>query len=546
MSIDLEDFMAKGYLPKELPPLFSSAMLAEFVAKAHPISLLGRDGRNNGPLLAVPASHNLVRPGRLRRRLHLLNPFSFYRLASCVSDHWTALEAQISRSRLSVSKPVPDPKRSRCLIPRISGMDLIQEKVRIRAAARFVLQTDIARFYPSIYTHSIPWAIEGKENAKAKRKGGLGNDLDLLIRDGQDGQTMGIPIGPDTSLVIAEAIAASVDERFMNDNLIGLRFMDDYEIACETRYEAEQSLERIERALSDFELAINPRKTRIEELPCELDSRWRRDLSDFKFGRGERASRRDVIRFFDTAFRLHREMPNEPIIAYAISRLRSVTFSESIWELCRPLICQCLLVDPASMRAVYRVLQKHKAYEHGVDVQRVLNSIIKIHSGLDHGSEVAWAVWTCIQLSISIHEDAVRAMAETRDPVVRTLALFARERGVIVGKTAMFDQWESTLSQDSLYDENWLYAYEANLRGWLKFKEDYVSRDANFSCLKSESVSFIATEKADIESEESDDNFDPYGGDGDDDDDDESEEDEQNDIDLEDDDSDDTHSLSGP
>ena len=32
-----------------------------------------------------------------------------------------------------------------------------------------VLNIDLSNFYHSLYTHSIPWVIMGKENAKAKK-----------------------------------------------------------------------------------------------------------------------------------------------------------------------------------------------------------------------------------------------------------------------------------------------------------------------------------------------------------------------------------------
>lgn len=42
----------------------------------------------------------------------------------------------------------------------------------------------------------------------------LGNALDRDLRCCNSGQTMGIPIGPDTSLVIAEIITCLMDEQF--------------------------------------------------------------------------------------------------------------------------------------------------------------------------------------------------------------------------------------------------------------------------------------------------------------------------------------------
>ncbi|QDJ13847.1 hypothetical protein CEP45_08420 [Mergibacter septicus] len=50
----------------------------------------------------------------------------------------------------------------------VSGwwIDVEQESINKALDFRYLFTTDIANFYPSIYTHSIPWAIYTKEKAK--------------------------------------------------------------------------------------------------------------------------------------------------------------------------------------------------------------------------------------------------------------------------------------------------------------------------------------------------------------------------------------------
>jgi Nitrite/Sulfite reductase ferredoxin-like half domain len=83
-------------------------------------------------------------------------------------------------------------------------------------------QTDIANFYPSIYTHSIPWALLGKQKCKAEIntplfKGHYANKLDIFTRNMQDRQTIGIPIGPETSRILAEIISVAIDIKLQAD-----------------------------------------------------------------------------------------------------------------------------------------------------------------------------------------------------------------------------------------------------------------------------------------------------------------------------------------
>jgi hypothetical protein len=60
-----------------------------------------------------------------------------------------------------------------------------------------------------MYTHSLAWALDSKENVKTNlrsRISSVGDDLDLAARNGQEKQTKGIPVGPDSSQVLAEII----------------------------------------------------------------------------------------------------------------------------------------------------------------------------------------------------------------------------------------------------------------------------------------------------------------------------------------------------
>jgi hypothetical protein len=77
------------------------------------------------------------------------------------------------------------------------------------------LAADISEFYHSIYTHSISWALHTKLFAKSNQKAKVvGNLLDKATQNGQHGQTVGIPIGPDTSLVASACPRSRRSRRF--------------------------------------------------------------------------------------------------------------------------------------------------------------------------------------------------------------------------------------------------------------------------------------------------------------------------------------------
>ena len=195
----------------------------------------------------------------------------------------------------------------------------------MRATATVLLTADVSRFYHAIYTHSISWALHTKAIAKIRRRSMrlLGNRLDLLMRNAQDGQTIGIRIGPDTSLIVAEIILAAVDRELVRavPRLRGFRFMDDYELTL-FRSHAELALARLQGALANCELALNPTKTRIDDLPETIVEPWRTELSGFRIRQTPNGQASDLTAYFDRTYSLAHAIRNISQ-SHAIGRLRS-------------------------------------------------------------------------------------------------------------------------------------------------------------------------------------------------------------------------------
>jgi RNA-directed DNA polymerase len=144
-----------------------------------------------------------------------------------------------------------------------------QKSLTLSLDYKYVLHTDIADCYSSIYTHSIPWAIHTKEKAKKNRKNSLlGNAIDNHLQDMSYGQTNGIPQGSVLMDFIAEIVLGYVDllltEKLdlkgITDYRI-LRFRDDYRIFTNNSFEAEQIAKEHSEILSNIGLKLNAGKT---------------------------------------------------------------------------------------------------------------------------------------------------------------------------------------------------------------------------------------------------------------------------------------------
>src|SRR5262249_47639125 len=142
----------------------------------------------------------------------------------------------------------------------------------------------------------------------------LGVRIDRALRNCQDRQTNGIPIGPDTSFVIGEIVLTAVDLEFLAniDPLSALRFYDDYELVFEKFSDAENALAYLHLALGEYNLQLNPQKTGIFPLPLPLDHPWRDPIRRYEFGNTAEEKRSALVGYFDLVFSLKKAHPQDP------------------------------------------------------------------------------------------------------------------------------------------------------------------------------------------------------------------------------------------
>jgi len=495
----LIDVLERGYFPKELPNPFCTHTFAQVVsgsAALPPDFTPVLHGINPRLRQAKASRYSHARGGLLRRPLSICNPLAFYRLARELDQQWAALTPNVQGTPLSSTNPVFSPigraiqgSQAQSLRPTLA--------VETRLNNRYILRTDISRFYQSIYTHSISWAIHTKPFAKANRgMTHLGNRLDALVRSGQDGQTVGIPIGPDTSLVLAEILMQACDQELIAalPGVRGYRFIDDYELGFRTRTEAENAFHVLEKILAGYELALNPRKTTVDELPFRLEAPWAAHLRSFVIRSMPRGQATDLVTYFDLASELNQKHPDETVLQFAVGRLRGLMVAPQNWRLFQRLLLNLAVPDPAALPFVLEAIfirVNRGAVPECAEISQALNTIVVEHSSLGHSSEVAWSLWACLALGIPLSQAATDAVSHCDDSCVALLALHCQYCGLVTGRlnTAL---WGSYMTPQTLYEEHWLLSYEANVKGWLPSvrRRDHVAADPNFSFLKANNVSF--------------------------------------------------------
>ena len=149
-----------------------------------------------------------------------------------------------------------------------------QESINKALEYKYLFTTDIANFYPSIYTHSIPWAIHTKEVAKPIRgvNANLGNRIDHALRQMRWGQTNGIPQGSALMDFIAEIVLGYADEmlgvKLDDEGIVDyhiIRYRDDYRVFTSSKEDAEAIARHLTVILQELGLQLNASKTSLSE-----------------------------------------------------------------------------------------------------------------------------------------------------------------------------------------------------------------------------------------------------------------------------------------
>lgn len=156
------------------------------------------------------------------RPLQIINPALYVSFVHLITEeeNWRDIkerfkEFQADHNIICMSIPIVSTTKRSDKAEQISFWynNVEQESLKLAMDFDYVIHTDIANCYESIYTHSIPWALHGKEEAKKEKnnKNLLGNKIDKLMQDMNYGQTNGIPQGSVLSDFIAEIVLGSID-----------------------------------------------------------------------------------------------------------------------------------------------------------------------------------------------------------------------------------------------------------------------------------------------------------------------------------------------
>lgn len=493
--------LEKGYFPAELPPPFNTkdfAMFRKSIKSGWP---------NTNHPKTVYERYSIKRIGLKRRTLGIVNPISHYFLAEHISENWVSIRNFLDMGVVSLDKALITVEGDRAIEK--PDFRLVQT-ARLNASANndYIFRSDISRFYDTIYTHAIAWAFEGKAWCKANIHSGLnasiGGQLDNLVRKGQDNQSQGIPTGPDTSRILSEILAVGVERHFLSSSDIGAedvyRYVDDWFIGISSPATAEDILRKLARSMAEFTLDLNIEKTEVIHPSATLFSFWPDELLDsIVKSRSGREQSREISLFFSRAFSLASENPKENVLLFALKLCRSFPIAGSNFALFEGYLYKAARADNLTIPTVIQILANLRVQGFNPSKKRakkLIEDVIRASAPLLHTEEVAWALFLAKVLSIHVSATAAGLTIEMGSSVCSLILLDLESRGLVEAGAPIW-VLQSRMTATSLRDENWLLAYEADVKGWLPSADptNHVDNDPYFSILKQKRIQFYDTKR---------------------------------------------------
>lgn len=283
------------------------------------------------------------------RNFGIIHPKIYHDIVWHLNREWKSVIDHLFHTDIKIfsySFPIPITKKSEGQLGPLRVGRMIYEFIEMAekdlvAEAhnyKFLLRTDIKNFYPSIYTHSIAWALHTK--GAIRKKGNrtnfskfLGLKLDRLFQYANDGCTNGIPIGPAISDLISEVILAAVDKEFSKElstsgiDFLGVRYKDDYRFLCNSKEDAQKIIKSLQIKMKEFNLTLNESKSYVTELPEGLFREWPAEYGKNSLRYRNRIKYKHFAETIQMTLRIDRQHQDTGVIDKFLSELTSKKYN---------------------------------------------------------------------------------------------------------------------------------------------------------------------------------------------------------------------------
>lgn len=486
----LEGLLGYGLIAEKIPNFLTSESFYDFFV------------RNNKPKFEQKERdyirYESMRNENTPRSLAVPNPFAYANLCNEIATNWNDILSHFESftkdethktSRIHIRK-LKDKKHLFEMNYKNSEKDgTPEQKLRIRN--RFRVVADISSCFPSIYSHSVPWALIGKDLAKRNRddKNLWFNRFDLFIRNLKNGETNGLLIGPHSSNLIAEIILTRVDSALINRGYKYIRNIDDYTCYTKTYEEAESFLLDLSIELKKYELRLNDKKTRIASLPKSSITNWVNKLNNFSIGEDYTQSNKQIFKvkklksFMDLAIENMLIENDSAVLNYAMKVVSTKYLGTKALTYYIDFVHHLVLLYPY----LILILENHVFEPFKIDkdkIQEIANDIYELGIDKRFFEACSYSLFFSLKYGFNLDKDFHKDTLESSDCIFMLLGfLLARKDR---DKATLKVYYSKALElRDKDFDRFWLFNYEC-------LKNSDLTGD--FKRLKKEKVSFIRSE----------------------------------------------------
>ncbi|MFZ4589722.1 MAG: hypothetical protein ACOYN6_01895 [Ignavibacteria bacterium] len=537
--MNIQDLLNKGYFPKELPPSFFTEVFAnnynqinndlatnEATALQTLLNNIDNDPNisandkveakvktktifKNKLKFSDSVQFTIPKVGLARNTIKIPNPLHQGKLSEVISQNFNDISRIYNLSIQSTTKPkydasIGEGKRS---VKHESFSYFKEQCVLNSFSFQFQVKTDISKYYSSIYTHTIPWVTFGsKESYKRNRNLSdrdntkilniYGDDIDNRLMWCQNQQTMGIPIGPDTSLIVAELIACHIDNLLTNKlskkkiEWIGYRYYDDYMMYFNSELDAQIGFTELRTILAEFELNVNDEKTKISRSTNELDKDWAISLKSFLFRPNESEQKEDIWNFYSLAFRLAKENPSESVLKLALNKFNFVRIEKDNWSFFESLLFRLGLSEPASLQRLSKILVSYKSLVTHKKLKTFCFELINRHYAKCNDYEMTWALWLLNEFNLQPTKEIYYKVFKSKSVSALIIALDLLSQNKRI-RNFDYSDIIPIFSTDNLNNKYWLLIYEVICKNWVRaISPSILSNHFFFQTMKDNNVYF--------------------------------------------------------
>lgn len=438
--------------------------------------------------------YSSMRNINIPRPMAIPEPFAYANQAKVLSDNWAKLQNHFRDKTLNDSFKI-----SRIHLRKLEKKSELFEmnyknfskdgdpEQDIVIKSKYVALADISNCFPSVYSHSISWALVGKKVAKSKSKPSDRNEwfnqIDLYTRNLKHGETNGVLIGPHSSNLISEIILVTVDNELTKQGFKYIRNIDDYTCYVDSYEESDRFFLCLSEELKKYELSLNSKKSKLIPLPQASVKNWVNKMNHFNFTNTYIVDKKEAVRvkelkgFLDFAIELMLlENSDASILNYAIKIISKKHLDKNAKDYYLKQIHHLVLLFPY----LVNLLEENVFEPHKIDkliIKKIAQDIYyyglkkKIYEACSYS--IYWSIKYDIDIEIStIKQNSIDSL----DCIFLLISFLHDKKNNTKAYLKEYKDLAETLKRDD-FDRYWLYVYET--LPWSDLIGDYKAMKKN-------------------------------------------------------------------